>query len=85
MENAVRLVGSPCDNIDNMGRVEVCVDGIFRRVTSSEFEESQAAAVCEQLGLPGSSLLVKIRDSNLIFRMLQLPLLMITPNHVLSE
>ena len=54
MENVARLVDSNC-NKKHMGRVEVCVDGSFRRTSLSGFEASQAAAVCKQLGLPGKS------------------------------
>lgn len=49
-ENTIQLIGSPIIEDNSMGRVEVCVDGILRRVTSSGFESSHAAAVCKQLG-----------------------------------
>ena len=52
MENVARLVGSLDDK--NMGRVEVCVGGSFRRASSIGFNASQAAAVCKQLGQSGS-------------------------------
>lgn len=37
-----------------MGRVEVCVDGVYGTVSSVGFGSSEAAAVCKQLGFQGN-------------------------------
>ncbi len=58
-ENAIRLSGGsppssdPSNGVSHMGRVEVCVGGIYGSVSSEGFGEREGAAVCQQLGLLG--------------------------------
>lgn len=47
-DGSIRL--KPYDNSDFVGRIEVCVNGIWGSICSNYFTDNDAQVVCRQLG-----------------------------------
>lgn len=57
-EDSIRLVNSSGSSNDNSGLVEICAGGRWHRVCHKNWDRTEAALVCDELGLPSSGFIV---------------------------
>ena len=64
INNDFRLVGGS----ETSGRVEVCVDGVWRKVCGDSLGNQTSAKICEHIGLKGQSRLSSVFCLRVILR-----------------